>query len=154
VSDCLREWQTGGLRRTHEDRPFADVIVSERTPRREREIAGHPSLKPQSILRPIVHAALPLGVGIIADPFAGSGSTVAAAEAAGVPCIGVENNADYYRMSKRAIPQLAALTIRIPTETEGHDKPAPPDFGRTPAEGAGRQAVRLDSPTGGGVFLI
>jgi site-specific DNA-methyltransferase (adenine-specific) len=138
VSDCLREWQTGGLHRTPEDRPFADVIVSERTPRREREIAGHPSLKPQSILRPIVHAALPLGVGIIADPFAGSGSTVAAADAAGVACIGVEKNADYYGMSKLAVPQLAVLTVRIPTETERHDEQAPSDFGRTQAEEADR----------------
>jgi site-specific DNA-methyltransferase (adenine-specific) len=138
VSDCLREWQTGGLRRTPEDRPFSDVIVSERTPRRERDIADHPSLKPQSFLRPIVHAALPLGVGIIADPFAGSGSTVAAAEAVGVQCIGVEKNAEYCKLSLRAIPQLAALTVRIPTETEGHDEQAPSSLGGTKADDAGR----------------
>ena len=45
VSDCLRQYQTGGLRRTSDDRPFYDVIPSERTPKREREIADHPSLK-------------------------------------------------------------------------------------------------------------
>jgi site-specific DNA-methyltransferase (adenine-specific) len=120
VSDCLREWQTGGLRRTPEDRPFSDVIASERTPTRERDVAGHPSLKPQSFLRPIVHAALPMDVGIIVDPFAGSGSTVAAAEAVGVPCIGIEINADYYRMSQQAVPRLAALPVLIPTETKDH----------------------------------
>lgn len=139
VSDCLKEWQTGGLRRTPDDRPFSDVIVSERTPRREREIADHPSLKPQSILRPIVHAALPLGVGIIADTFAGSGSTVAAAEAVGVACIGVEKNADYYGLSLNAIPKLAALTVRIPTDTEGHEaQQAPSALGRTQASDADR----------------
>lgn len=74
VSDCLREFQTGGLRRTPDGKPFSDVIFSERTPRRERDIADHPSLKPQSFLRQIVYAVLPLGKGIVADPFMGSGS--------------------------------------------------------------------------------
>ncbi len=112
VSECLREVQTGGLRRRPDGLPFSDVLLSERTPRRERQIANHPSLKPQSFLRQIVHAALPLGQGIIADPFMGSGSTVAAAEAIGAQCIGVERFADYYEMSRVAIPQLAALKLR------------------------------------------
>lgn len=46
VSDCLREFGTGGLRRINLEQPFSDVIMSERTPQREREIANHPSLKP------------------------------------------------------------------------------------------------------------
>jgi site-specific DNA-methyltransferase (adenine-specific) len=109
VSDCLREYQTGGLRRISAEKPFNDVIISERTPRREREIVNHPSLKPQSFLRQVIHAALPLGEGMIADPFMGSGSTVAAAEALGIDCIGVERFHDYFQMSRDAIPQLAAL---------------------------------------------
>lgn len=109
VSDCLRQYQTGGLRRNPDGKPFSDVIPSERTPKRERQIASHPSLKPQSFLRQIVYAALPLGEGIILDPFAGSGSTVAAAEAVGVQAIGVERHPAYYAMSLDAIPQLAAL---------------------------------------------
>jgi DNA methylase len=72
------------LRRSLKGGPFGDVIPSERTPKRERQIADHPSLKPQSLLRRLVYAALPLGEGIIADPFMGSGSTVAAAEAMGL----------------------------------------------------------------------
>lgn len=111
VSDCLRRFQTGGLRRRSNDAPFNDVILSERTPRREREIADHPSLKPQSFLRQIVAAALPLGRGVIADPFSGSGSTVAAAEALGLHCIGVERHPEYYELSQGAAPRLAALTV-------------------------------------------
>lgn len=111
VSDCLRRYGTGGLRRISEEQPFGDVIFSERTPRREREIAHHPSLKPQSFLRQIVQAALPLGEGVILDPFMGSGSTVAAAEAQALNCIGVERYADYYEMSKKAIPGLAGLAV-------------------------------------------
>jgi hypothetical protein len=37
------------------------------TPQKEREIANHPSLKPQSFLRQVVYAALPLGEGVIVD---------------------------------------------------------------------------------------
>ena len=109
VSDCLREFQTGALRRMADGRPFCDVIASERTPRQERQIANHPSLKPQSFLRQVVYAALPLGEGIIVDTFMGSGSTVAAAEAVGVSCIGVERYPEYYEMALNAVPQLAAV---------------------------------------------
>ncbi len=111
VGDCLREFETGGLRRVSKDQPFSDVIISERTPRREKEIADHPSLKPQTFLRQIVYAALPLGTGIIADTFMGSGSTVAATEALGLQCIGIERYPDYYALSKKAIPKLAALPV-------------------------------------------
>ena len=109
VSDCLRKYQTGGVRRGPEDLPFGDVIMSERTPRRERDIADHPSLKPQSLLRQIVYASLPLGQGVIVDPFSGSGSTVAAAEAVGLCAIGVERHIDYFEMSKAVAPKLAGL---------------------------------------------
>lgn len=111
VSDCLREYQTGGLRRLPDGRPFSDVIHSERTPAKERAIAPHPSLKPQSFLRQIVYAALPLGEGIIVDPFMGSGSTVAATDAVGLSCIGIERHAEYYDMSLTAIPLLASRSI-------------------------------------------
>lgn len=111
VSDCLREFQTGGLRRVGPDKPFNDVIVSGRTSQRERKIANHPSLKPQTLLRQIVHASLPLGVGIIADPFMGSGSTIAAAEAKGFISIGAERYLDYYELSRIAIPLLAKLSF-------------------------------------------
>jgi site-specific DNA-methyltransferase (adenine-specific) len=112
VSDCLREFETGGLRRISLEQPFNDVIASERTSRREREIANHPSLKPQSFLRQVVRAALPLGKGMIVDPFMGSGSTVAAAEALGLNCIGIERNREYYEEATAAVPQLARLIVK------------------------------------------
>jgi site-specific DNA-methyltransferase (adenine-specific) len=111
VSDCLREFQTGGLRRTREGKPFSDVIISERTPKNERAIANHPSLKPQSLLRQLVYAVLPLGKGVIADPFMGSGSTVAAAEAVGLHCIGVERDPAYFEIARTAIPRLSSAEV-------------------------------------------
>lgn len=112
VSECLRNFQTGGLRRKSDGNPFEDVIESERTPQKERRIADHPSLKPQSFLRQIVYAALPLGEGIVVDPFMGSGSTVAAAEAIGYHSIGVERYEAYYTSSQQSIPTLASLGVR------------------------------------------
>jgi site-specific DNA-methyltransferase (adenine-specific) len=111
VSDCLREFQTGGLRRLADGKPFADVIASKRAPRIERQIARHPSLKPQSFLRQIVYVSLPLGQGIIADTFMGSGSTLAAAEALGLSSIGTERHLEYYEMARKATPRLKGLRI-------------------------------------------
>ena len=73
VQDNLRKWRTGGFRRISKDKPFGDVIVSHPTRPNEKRIAPHPSLKPQSFLRKLVRAVLPLGEGTVLDPFAGSG---------------------------------------------------------------------------------
>lgn len=113
VAECLREHQTGGLRRYPDGKPFCDIIESGRTPKAEREIFDHPSLKPQSLMRQLVYAALPLGEGIILDPFMGSGSTLAAAEAMGLCCIGVERYIDYFEASKKAVLSLASLQIPL-----------------------------------------
>ncbi|MBW4669656.1 MAG: site-specific DNA-methyltransferase [Cyanomargarita calcarea GSE-NOS-MK-12-04C] len=123
LSDCLREFQTGGLRRNPNGNPFGDVIPSERTPQQERKIANHPSLKPQSFLRQVVYAALPLSEGVIIDTFMGSGSTVAAAEAVGVFCIGVERYLEYYEMSCTAIPKLINLETQIQETEEIGERP-------------------------------
>lgn len=111
VQDNLRRWKTGGLRRPSKDQPFGDVIQSSPTRKEERALAPHPSLKPQAFLRKIVRAALPLGEGIVLDPFAGAGSTLAAAEAVGYQSIGVEKDARYFDVARKAIPKLRALRV-------------------------------------------
>ena len=111
IQDNLRKWRTGALRRPERDRPFEDLIESGRTPRSERSIAPHPALKPQVFMRQLVHAALPLGEGIVLDPFMGAGSTIAAAEALGISSIGVERDLEYFRVAQSAIPKLAAIAF-------------------------------------------
>src|SRR5206468_10908657 len=98
VQDNLRKWKTGGLRRISAEQPFCDVIKSAPTRGLEREIAPHPSLKPQAIMRQVVRAALPLVEGIVLDPFMGGGSTIAAACAVGYRSIGIESDPEYYQM--------------------------------------------------------
>ena len=106
VQDNLRKWKTGGFRRPGEDKPFGDVIASAPTRTNERALAPHPSLKPQAFLRQVVRAVLPLSEGIVLDPFAGAGSTLAAAEAVGYSSIGVEKDEYYFDMACEAIPKL------------------------------------------------
>lgn len=105
--DNLRRWRTGGFRRPTDDKPFGDVIRSAPTHAAERRLAPHPSLKPQRFLRPLVRGVLPLGEGVVLDPFAGSGSTLAAAEAVGYASIGLERDAEYFELARDAIPRLA-----------------------------------------------
>lgn len=111
VQDNLRKWKTGGLRRISADEPFKDLITVGVARGLERELAPHPSLKPQALLRQLVRAALPLGDGTILDPFMGSGSTIAAAAACGLHSIGLEINLKYFELAEVAIPELAVCSI-------------------------------------------
>jgi len=112
VQDNLRKWSTGGFRRISAERPFGDVVESSPTRPSERVLAPHPSLKPQSFLRQLVRGVLPLGQGIVLDPFAGSGSTLAACEAVGYASMGIEKDADYFGVAISAIPRLAKLPVK------------------------------------------
>ena len=127
LQDNLRKWRTGGLRRPEAKRPFCDVIESSPTRKSEREIANHPSLKPQSFLRQIVRAILPMGEGLVLDCFAGSGSTLAAAEAVGYQSVGVERDRTYFELATKAIPKLAALSPGRPSVGDSVD-PILPQF--------------------------
>jgi site-specific DNA-methyltransferase (adenine-specific) len=109
VQDNLRKWKTGGFRRPGSDKPFGDVITSSPTRAKERELAPHPSLKPQAFLRQVVRGVLPLGEGVILDPFAGSGSTLAACNNVGYKSIGLERDEEYFHMATNAIPKLSSF---------------------------------------------
>ena len=111
VQDNLRKWGTGGFRRISADRPFGDVIESAPTRASERQHAPHPSLKPQAFLRKLVRGVLPLGQGIVLDPFAGAASTLAAAEAVGYESIGIERDESYFNIATNALPKLAAFAV-------------------------------------------
>jgi site-specific DNA-methyltransferase (adenine-specific) len=110
VQDNLRRWGTGGFRRPTKDRPFGDLIRSHPTPAHERKIAPHPSLKPQAFMRQIVRAALPLGRGIVVDPFMGAGSMLAAANTVGYQSIGVEIDQRFFKMATTAVKRLSEIT--------------------------------------------
>lgn len=108
VAANLRRWGTGALGRPSADVPFSDVIVCGRTPALER--TGHPSQKPLALMRAFAHASLPLGFGIILDPFAGSGVTLAAATSQGLLSIGIEKDSEFFRLAQETIPKLLAIS--------------------------------------------
>ena len=66
-------------------------------------------MKPQAFLRQLLRGILPLGEGVVLDPFAGAGSTLAAAEAVGYESIGIERDAHYFKMAGASIRALANL---------------------------------------------
>ena len=113
VAECLRKYQTGGLRRTANNKPFSDVLYTGKTIKKERFICNHPNIKPQNLMRKLVYSALPLGQGIIVDPFMGSGSTLAAALYCGYEAIGIEKEADFYHLAKESIIPLSKIEINI-----------------------------------------
>lgn len=113
VAENLRRWKTGGLRMLFGGKPLPDVIQSFKTPENEREIADHPSLKPQHLLRILVRSLLPMGHGVVLDPFMGSGSTLAAAQVVGYESIGMELDEKYFELAKESVPKFAALYPKV-----------------------------------------
>jgi site-specific DNA-methyltransferase (adenine-specific) len=100
------------------------VIPCSPTRSPEKDIAPHPSLKPQRFLRRVVRASLPLGIGIVYDPFAGSGSTLAAAEAIGYRSIGTDSDREYFAMAKKGFERLSSLQVTDKNEQRA-DSPQP-----------------------------
>jgi site-specific DNA-methyltransferase (adenine-specific) len=109
VADNLRRWGTGALRRISVGQPLPDVIQSGKTPQIEEAIFSHPTMKPQHLLRILARSLLPIGCGRILEPFAGSGSTIAACEAVGYESVGIEIDDEYFAALPTNIQAFAAL---------------------------------------------
>ncbi|MFO0202414.1 MAG: DNA-methyltransferase, partial [Alphaproteobacteria bacterium] len=60
---------------------------------------NHPTVKPVDLMRYMVRLVCPIG-GVVLDPFSGSGTTLAAAQAEGCLAIGVEREAAYCEIIK------------------------------------------------------
>ncbi len=112
VAANLRRWGTGGLRRISPAEPFRDVIRSAPTQAAERSLSPHPSLKPQGFMRQLVRAILPVGEGLLYDPFAGGGATLAAANRLGCLSVGTELDAAYAASAVANTLRLAAFAPR------------------------------------------
>lgn len=109
VADNLRKWGTGALRRISTDQPLPDVIPSGKTPVVEESVSSHPTMKPQHLLRILGRSLLPLGTGRVLEPFAGSGSSLAACMSVGYDSVGIELDQEYFSALNTNIQSLAAL---------------------------------------------
>lgn len=96
----VRYWSDDGTRL------MASVLAVRSMHRRG---AIHPTHKPAGILEPLLAYACPPG-GVVLDPFAGSGSTLVAARAAGRRAIGVEGDERYCEAAARWLDQTVMQT--------------------------------------------
>lgn len=99
-----QKWNDGGIKERREEtaRPVANT---------------HPTVKPLALMRHLIRLVTPPG-GTVLEPFAGSGTTLAAATLEGFDAIGIELTADY----------LPIITGRIQWATEQHANEHPTLF--------------------------
>src|SRR5699024_8580481 len=67
----------------------------------------HPTVKPLAIMRWLIRLVTPPG-GVVLDPFAGSGTTIAAALIEGFDPVGIEMETDYLPLIQHRIDRQAA----------------------------------------------
>ncbi len=92
-----------------DDIPPVNPMASERL--------GYPTQKPVALLRRIIAAACPPG-GLVLDAFAGSGTTLAAAEQLGRRWIGIDSNPAAIGLTRRRLLALAQQPGRGPATVE------------------------------------
>jgi site-specific DNA-methyltransferase (adenine-specific) len=73
-----------------------------------KEKIGHPSQKPLSLINQLILSSSRKGDSIL-DPFLGSGTTGAAAEALGRKWVGIEKNPEYGEISERRLKAIRAV---------------------------------------------
>lgn len=66
----------------------------------------HPTVKPLELMRWLVRLVRGQGDGLLLDPFAGSGTTLLAAEIEGVRAVGIEQDAEYVALAQARLDAL------------------------------------------------
>jgi site-specific DNA-methyltransferase (adenine-specific) len=87
---------------------LTDTWWSTIVPTNSRERTGYPTQKPLAILRRIVRTSCPPG-GLVADFFAGSGTTGAAAHESGRRFLLVDNNAEAVGVMRRRFAAIGRI---------------------------------------------
>ena len=112
VKENVVKWGAGALKRISDDKPFTDILLSAKTPKQERDISGHPTMKSQKLMRDLVRLVSIKEGCVILDPFMGSGATIAAAKALGVDAIGIEIDPVFFDSAKNNIDLLSEIAVK------------------------------------------
>lgn len=91
------------------DKPSTDMKDVEKRFTTLPKANHHPTVKPIALMEYLVKLVTPKG-GIVCDPFAGSGSTLIAAEKLGFNYIGIELNPEYIEIAQK---RLSVIQLRL-----------------------------------------
>ena len=72
----------------------------------------HPAMFPQMLVERLIETFLPTESNLVLDPFAGSGSTILAAEAMGKKGIGLELSPEYVALARSRLEEQAKPEAR------------------------------------------
>jgi DNA modification methylase len=129
-----REPVLGGRPVREQPSTWGDIGPVDGNPRKpatghiSRRSNTHPTVKPTELMRHLVRLVTPSG-GTVLDPFAGSGSTLIAAEQEGFQWIGIEKEAEYIAIAEaRLNGTQRGLGLDVPAPTEKRGK-MPPHVG-------------------------
>jgi site-specific DNA-methyltransferase (adenine-specific) len=98
--------------------------------KKDREGSTHPTMKPTDLMRYLCRLVTP-PVGIVLDPFMGSGSTGKAAVLEGFQFIGIEREVEYLDIATRRIADVSPLSglrnildSSLQNDTSVHEQPS------------------------------
>jgi len=86
-----------------DDFPWPLAFYHAKAGRLDRAGSKHPTVKPIGLLRHLIRHICPVG-GVVLDPFAGSGTTAAAALAEGLSCVLMEAEPEYLTFLRQRFP--------------------------------------------------
>lgn len=89
------------------------LYYSSKANKRDRAGSKHPTVKPISLLRWLCKLICPPGATVL-DPFAGSGTTAAAASAEGLDSVLVEQEPEYIEDIRRRVSALQGVELFMP----------------------------------------
>ena len=93
-----------GLFQARDDNGFQSNIIEPIQKEGLDDFNTHPTVKPLKLMEKLVKLTVPKGYGnIVMDPFAGSGTTLLAAQNLGIDYLGIEINPEYAQISKKRL---------------------------------------------------